>query len=545
LNRTKLRRDLYTLTTLRPVQIYGRVLHRVRRPRVTVGAPLAPRRPEGRWEPGARRVPSMLGPETFLFLSHTARLASHWDHTAESKLWLYNLHYFDDLNAAGAEERREWHRPLLERWARENPPPHGVGWDPYPLSLRIVNWIKWGLGGGTLEGEPLHSLATQARVLEQRMEHHLLGNHLLANAKALVFAGAFFEGEEAARWLRTGLAIMRRELKEQILPDGGHFELSPMYQGIMLEDVLDLINLSGAFPASLASQRAAWETTAASMHRWLAAMCHPDGEIGFFNDAAIEISPSPAELDAYSGRLGLRGPGRPADGITHLAESGYIRLQNEAAVCLIDAAEVGPRYLAAHAHADTLSFELSVCGKRVLVNAGTSTYQPGDQRHRERGTASHNTVLVDDHDSSEVYGTFRAARRAHPLDVRCETLSDGTLVVSGAHDGYRRLPGRVTHRREWRLGPGSLQVTDALDGRYERAVCLLHAHPAFAAATSAAGPACVELSDGERTVEIRRRTGAWSLAPGEYHPRFGETLPTATLAAAVEGAAAVFEAKWD
>ena len=153
-------------------------------------------------------------------------------------------------------KRHPWHLALLQRWVNENPPGHGNGWEPYPTSLRIVNWIKWSLTFATKPGGVpavlppacLQSLAVQARWLSSRLEHHLLGNHLFANAKALVYAGAFFVGPEADRWRHLGLRLLARELDEQILPDGGHFERSPMYHAILLEDVLDLINLAGAYP---------------------------------------------------------------------------------------------------------------------------------------------------------------------------------------------------------------------------------------------------------------------------------------------------------
>ena len=64
----------------------------------------------------------------------------------------------------------------------------------------------------------------QARWLARRVEWHLLANHLFVNAKALVFAGLFFEGPEADRWLSTGISILREEIDEQILPDGAQFE---------------------------------------------------------------------------------------------------------------------------------------------------------------------------------------------------------------------------------------------------------------------------------------------------------------------------------
>ena len=191
------------------------------------------------------------------------------------KLWRYNLHYFDDLNAQDAAGRAALHAALLAQWVRENPPARGTGWEPYPTSLRIVNWIKWALAGNELPAECLHSLAVQARHLARRLELHLLGNHLFANAKALVFAGLFFAGDEAQGWLDTGMAILAREVPEQILADGGQFERSTMYHALACEDMLDLINVMRAYGAPVPAD---WPVIAARMKDWLAAMCHPDGE---------------------------------------------------------------------------------------------------------------------------------------------------------------------------------------------------------------------------------------------------------------------------
>src|SRR5690606_25718690 len=169
--------------------------------------------------------PSMTGPGRFLLLNELHDLGeTGWDDPGIERLWRYNLHYFDDLNAEGAPDRAGWHRDLILRWIGDNPPGRGSGWEPYPLSLRMVNWIKWHLAGNELPPAALHSLAVQARWLMRRLEFHLLGNHLFANAKALVFAGCFFRGDEADAWLARGLAILRREVPEQILADGGQFE---------------------------------------------------------------------------------------------------------------------------------------------------------------------------------------------------------------------------------------------------------------------------------------------------------------------------------
>ena len=249
----------HTIRHLKPVQLYGRIRFWLSRPRVDRRPPPA-RRPvaAGVWVPGAERPASMRSPDRFEFLNDPRDLTEHgWDDPRLGKLWRYHLHYFDDLNSREAESRLGWHHTLLIRWVRDNPPPRGTAWEPYPTSLRIVNWIKWALRGNTLAPECVASLAVQTRWLSRRLETHLLGNHLFANAKALVFAGLYFDGPEAAAWLERGLAILAAEVPEQILPDGGQFERSPMYHAIALEDLLDLCNLAAAYRPALGPEREA------------------------------------------------------------------------------------------------------------------------------------------------------------------------------------------------------------------------------------------------------------------------------------------------
>jgi uncharacterized heparinase superfamily protein len=296
---------------------------------------------------------------TFRLLNETRHIdEGPWGVNAPSQLWLYHLHYFDDLTALGAESRRRWHVEATAKWIRDHPPGSGDAWAPYPTSLRVVNWIKWALGGAALDSAGNQSLATQVRALRRRLEYHLLGNHLFANAKALVYAGLFLEGAEAEQWLDKGMAILAREMPEQILADGGQFERSPMYHALALEDVLDLINIATAFrsgvPQKWSHLVGSWPALAQRMRAWLSAMRHPDGEISFFNDAAIGIAPSPAELERYTEEvLGPPSEGVSGDGslrISHLADSGYVRADVPDAALLIDVAPIGPDYLPGHAH---------------------------------------------------------------------------------------------------------------------------------------------------------------------------------------------------
>jgi uncharacterized heparinase superfamily protein len=363
-----------TVRYMRAGQIVNRVARRFKPLPPTDGAAPPLRSSRGVWRNCAGRLPGMLSPQRFRFVGKEGELkvASDWNKPGTAKLWLYNLHYFDDLRAEGAAGRLVWQRQLIARWVEENPPAAGNGWEPYPASLRIVNWIAWALAGNELGPPARQSLAAQVRVLGATLEYHLLGNHLLANAKALVFAGCFFSGDEADGWLRTGLDLLDAELAEQILDDGAHFELSPMYHAVILEDVLDLIQLSELFPAQVGAKGQHWRKLAMRMLAWLDAMSHPDGEVSFFNDAAFGIARTHQELSAH-GALFAVAPPHDASALRRLSASGYARLQSGPFAVIFDAAEIGPSYLPGHGHADVLSLEVSLDGRRLLTNGGTSS----------------------------------------------------------------------------------------------------------------------------------------------------------------------------
>ncbi len=535
-----------TLRHLRAGQVVGRVRHRLHRPRVRAAAAPPRRGPAGTWVEAARRLASLVGPHEFSFLNerHVLR-AGAWDDASIARLWRYNLHYFDDLNASGAAQRRGQHRALIEQWIAENPPARGTGWEPYPASLRIVNWIKWSMAGNAFEPHWLHSLAIQVRWLSERLETHLLGNHLFANAKALVFAGLYFDGGEAARWFETGCAILARELDEQILADGGHFERSPMYHALALEDVLDLVDVIAALGPQLPRAAALATTLRAKvgpMQRWLRTLTHPDGTLAMFNDCAMEIAPSATELTRLAAALGLPPVPAPTAGVTRLDPSGYLRLELGAAVALVDVAPIGPDYLPGHAHADTLSFELSLHGRRVVVNAGTSCYGDDARRRYERSTAAHSTVQVDGVDSSEVWSGFRVGRRARPVGTRLEADALPWRLCA-AHDGYRHLPGRPQHERSWQLDHGELVVRDRVAGGSPAAVARYLLAPGVRARAHGDG---WQLDDGAgaplASVEVLE--GGAALREARVTTRFGCLDEATCLELTLEGGRAATRWRW-
>jgi len=530
-----------TVRHLKAQQVLGRARFRLTRPTPDLRAAPALRSPVGASFAPAMREPSLLPDARFRFLNETRALDNiGWDDPSVDRLWRYNQHYFDDLNASGAAARVEQQRALVARWIEENPPAVGTGWEPFPTSLRIVNWVKWFIGGVPAEPAWLYSLAVQARWLAARIEWHLLGNHLFANAKALVFAGLFFDGAEADTWLGRGLAILRRELPEQVLADGGQFERSPMYHALALEDVLDLLSMvAQRAPAASPARRFEPDLreVAARMLHWQRAMSHPDGSIGLFNDAASGIAPSNAELERLAAALGITAPGPAAEGITQLDASGYLRVARDDAVALLDVAPVGPDYLPGHAHADTLSFELSIGTRRIVVNGGTSCYGSSARRHFERGTAAHSTVQVAGENSSEVWSGFRVGRRARPVNLKV-----GAWNVDCAHDGYRHLPGQSMHRRQWLFGARELTVTDSVSPSAP-AVARYHLAPGLHLQPMRSDQ--WQVRQGESVVaQVSVEAGTASATESLHAPHFGMLEAAQTLEVTLHDGRAVTQWRW-
>jgi uncharacterized heparinase superfamily protein len=537
----------HTIRHLKPVQLYGRVAFRVLRPKPDLSPTPVLAKAAGPWVEPARRAASLVAPTTFAYLGVQARLEDiGWDGPDMEKLWRYNQHYFDDLNAVGAHERSQWHARLMSDWIAHNAPGSGNGWEPYPTSLRIVNWVKWACSGKVLSTEARDSLAVQARWLTHRLERHLLGNHLFVNAKALVFAGLAFRGREAERWLALGLGIIARELPEQLLADGGNFERSTMYHAIFLEDLLDLINVARAYEGRVAEAvRRTWEQAALGMLDWLEGMTHPDGGIALFNDAAFGIAPDYAALASYAEALGLayspaQAQAQPA--CRAWPDSGYVRLDAAHVVAILDVGPVGPDYLPGHAHADTLSFELSLFGQRVVVNGGTSRYGLGPERERERATRSHSTVEIDGQNSSEVWSGFRVARRANAFGLSIAD-ADGAVTVACSHDGYRRLPGKPVHRRNWTLHDDRLEVADRIEGRCRSAVARYILHPDVAVERCGEHGFELVLVGGQRCV-FKIAGGRGRLEPARYAPAFGTVKETTGIVIDLHDNAATVSIHW-
>lgn len=434
----------------------------------------------------APMAPSGLADNEFIFLNCRHRFPGRidWHISPFSRLWCYNLHYFD--YALDPSRNTAWVIETMRHWIATVPPRKSTGWEPYPASLRIVNWIKFAL---TRDHGVAHDHAWQASLyqqvawLERNLEHEIQANHLLKNVKALIFGGVYFSGAAPDRWLRKGLRLMLNEARDQFLADGGHYERSAMYHAIALEDLLDVIALAQSSPGLLDNQsmKQFLGIARAAVH-YLNDITYPQGTPPMFNDSVPGIASDAAILWEYAQRLLPTGDALSAPPATDLIakqETGYYGYRHNDEMLLIDAGSIGPSYQPGHGHCDLLSFELIVGGRPVVVDSGVFDYEDTALRQVLRRTAAHNTVRIDQMEQSDVWGCFRVGRRAEPGSV--DVLADLPIEFRfrGSHDGYRHLRGQPVHRRTLDCRPGrSWRVTDDIlgTGRHQLE-SFIHFHP--------------------------------------------------------------------
>lgn len=456
---SKIRTIVDTVRYLKPIQVYGRfLLYTNRFGGVKITWNKLPVK-EGRQFVLIESIPfrQSFKSNSFEFLNLKHDFGNHidWNWLGYGRLWTYNLNYFEFLDQKDIK-KEEGLRVIDDFIAQLQT--NKIGLEPYPLSLRCINWIRFFCKHNIHNPGYDSVLYKQLQLLTSKIEYHLLGNHLLENSFALLLGAYYFNDSNL-----YGIAkkILQKELKEQTLLDGGHFELSPMYHCTMLFRILDCYNMATNNSLFNKEPEVLLRCVAQDMLGWLQAVTFKNGDIPLMNDAAFGIAPNTRQLIEYGGRLGLT-PSK----IT-LKSSGYRKLSNKKFECVADVGNVGPDYQPGHAHADTLNFELHINGRPVIVDTGTSTYEINQTRFDERSTSAHNTVVIGDKNSSEVWAGHRVAKRA-----RVEIIEDKKTKVHASHNGYKKLG--VIHSRCFEINDDLLIITDKIRNEGK---AYLHFHP--------------------------------------------------------------------
>lgn len=394
-----------------------------------------------------------------LLLLNEMRVFDRWHYLDASYLWNFNVHYLEYLiplysswKDTGSDRYRNKINQILNSWheygCKEKDSNHA-----YTISLRIVNQLI--IAEVVDDKQKLYdSLYAQYRYLLNNQEKHLLGNHYLENLKAIVICSVIFsENNVYERYIQKLL----KELKEEITPDGLHFELSLMYHKIVLEDLIRV--------ALVLEQAKKKEYV--SVVKFISRMCtalysleQGINRTPLFNDAGDNVAKSKEALLRFC-RNQFRIKFNEKKGI-----AGYHKLYKDKMAIIIDCGNLSPKYMPGHAHCDCLSFELFYDGNPVFVNSGTYQYQ-GEKRQFFRSTSAHNTVMINDHEQSELWGEHRAARRLSKVQ---STIINDEFVGS-----YKNYLGE-NHKRKIKVAKRTLEILDQTSGD---GVSYLHIAPTF------------------------------------------------------------------
>lgn len=516
-----------TAKFLKPIQITNRITRKFKRKKLS-HIPFDVKHQRFDTPYFLRKKKCLSLPDEFVFLGESGRLSQiGWCGEERSLLWRYHQHYFDWLICEEHEHLEPIQSDIIEDWMKENQLGSAPSWDPYPSSLRIVNWIKYALFDCKLDEKALQSLAMQSEHLFNNIEWHLLANHLFANAKALYFAGLFFEGKTAKKWLRTGEQILIEQLQEQILSDGGHFERSPMYHALILEDCLDLLEMIRLFqPSGAELLKEQLCAKSARMLAWLEHMTHRDGDVAFFNDACFDVAPQLNALKNYAAKIGVSADftgQKIIDDFQFMEASGFLHVQMPLYDVFIDYGEIAPNYQPGHSHAGMLSLELAIGEQRLFVNSGISCYGTSAERFEQRSTKSHNTITLAEHNSAEIWSGFRVARRPKLVE---EKFSLQSRSVSFAHDGYQRIDVNAIHKRQVVFESRQVVIRDQMSSQKFQPVARYHIHPAWQIEKVDDGILC---RCNSKKILVRTNASEFWLEDTKYHPKFGESLPNKCL----------------
>ncbi|MBP7394547.1 MAG: alginate lyase family protein [Zoogloea sp.] len=420
---------------------------------------------------------------------------------------------------------------LLESWFVQCPHALGANWSSaLEAGIRLINWATvWQMIGGlqsplfehpigkVLRTDWLNSVWRHAEFIRGHMSRHSsANNHLIGELSGLFVAGATWPfWEDAKQWRRIAREGLEREALAQNAPDGVNLEQTTSYQ----QFVWDFLLFAGlaARATGKPMSEAYWKRMEA-MLEYVAAIMDAGGNVPMFGDAddgrvsglSLGAAGCPFQSQLATGALLFSNPalarkagivdlrtrwllGReacaafdslllqavPATSRTDFPQGGvYVLGANldtpDEFRIVADAGPLGLGGIAAHGHADALSFTLSVAGREFLVDPGTGTYHgAGPWRDAFRGTAMHNTLSIGGVDQAVSGGKFMWTRKYKTRVVVRDTNRVLDRLVA-EHDGYRRLPGRPVHRRSWefdKLGD-RLTVRDEVQGSTTQAVTL-------------------------------------------------------------------------
>jgi len=364
-----------------------------------------------------------------------------WDNPDKTKLWNYHLHYFDYLENCDQNDGER----IIESWIDTNPYGKGVGWEPYPVSLRLVNWIKFIACRAVKPSDKIvKSLYMQMNYLEYYRELHLLANHYFKNCVALLSSTYFFRDQ---RKFSSLIKTIKRQMEEQSR-NGLHFEFSPTYHALFTKDLLDISNLLVANNLEHDFQRELSVLIKQALG-WADHLTHAGRYIPI-GDSNFEDCPSADELLEYYFRIYS-----PTDYHRENCQEYFPIIGNQNMKLMLLNSPFNPTYNPAHSHCDKLSVLLWHQNTPVIVDTGNYNYENSSERIYARSINAHNTIQVDDRSQAQMWDVFRVGDRGK---INFRYNSESEIIASFSYES-------AYHERQVKLIESGYEITDRLSCR--------------------------------------------------------------------------------
>ena len=379
-----------------------------------------------------------------------------------TKLWKLNLHYHDFLfdialkyKVSSDKKYLNYLEKTINEWIKSNPiGTKGYGgdnWNSYCLSLRIVSWIKIYILlenslSKSFKKEFIESLWIQGEFLYDNLELDILGNHLIKNYKALYYLGEFFQTE---KYTLQGEKLYNKYIDRQFTSHGMHEELSPMYSGLILEDLIEVY---------LITEDKDLERLIHKQYQSLNYLIGTDKKFTYFNDSINKNGIEFTQLEELYYKV---FPSAILDkDIYTFNFDGYIGFQNDKEKLIFDAGAVVCGNQPGHGQCDALSFEYFIGDEKIFTNSGLYEYNSGERRTYSRSTKAHNTLSYNQMEQSEIWSSFRMARRAS-VSFDLEELTTKSLKIEGRVKGFD-FEQDVEHKRVLTKESNLLKIVDSV-----------------------------------------------------------------------------------
>ena len=416
----------------------------------------------------------------------------------------YHLNYFDYIHNLEHQKGTE----LINKWIKENKDINHISWDPYPISLRIINWIFFLTKHNIENDEIYNSLFQQAFVLFRRREYHLLTNHLFKNIVAILFASVLFNEN---KWKKWAFKELKKQLNEQLTIDNYHFELSPTYHAIFTQDLMNIYNLlnNNKEVEYLKFLNDLKQIIPETLY-WCEYFSE-NGEYLKINDVNYEGCSALKELIKYAKLLGITISSKK-HGNQH-----YPVIKNKNLKLMMYCAEHQPSYNPAHSHDDLTSILLWYKNEPILIDTGNYCYDETEERDYSRSTKAHNCFTIKNETQSEMWKVFRIGRRSKILQ---KNISENEISCS--HNGYKRFG--VNYSRTIKKIDSGFEIIDNFESKNNKSYKIyFHFHPETNLAKI---ENTLEIND---TIRIEFQSNNWSMIETDYYPEMFQKAKKKTV----------------